>query len=90
MMSRVLGTHLSNRLAHKSTEFFDVCVFFVLLRLVYSFQRQHRQTYQEDDDLHGIWWVVPPTVMLAVIFHPNLNRSGDAYGGCCVWLIPSS
>jgi hypothetical protein len=56
-------------------QFFDVCVFFVILRLVYTFQRQHRQTYQEDDDLHGIFWVVPPTVMLAVIFHPNLNRS---------------
>merc|ERR1719231_425239 len=56
-------------------QFFDVCIFFTVLRLVYSFQRQHRQTYQETDDLHGIFWSVPPVIMLAMVFHPNLNRS---------------
>jgi len=56
-------------------QFFDVCIFFVVMRLIYSLQRQHRQTYQEEDDLQGIFWTVPPTLMLALVFHPNLNRS---------------
>jgi len=53
----------------------DVATFFVVMRLVYTLQRQHRQTYQEKDDLHSIFYTVPPCVMLAVCFHANLNRS---------------
>jgi len=53
----------------------DVAIFFVVLRLVYRMQRQYRQTYQESDDLHGIFYTVPPSIMLAMMFHPHLNRS---------------
>jgi len=53
----------------------DVSIFFVVMRLVYTMQRQHRQTYQEKDDLQTIFWTIPPCVMLAMCFHANLNRS---------------
>lgn len=53
----------------------DVAIFFVILRLTYMIQRQYRQTYQEADDLHGISWTVPASVMLGMCFHPHLNRS---------------
>ena len=56
-------------------QFFDVCVFLVVLNLVYMIHRQYKNTYQEADDLHGIYWVVPPCLLLGIIFHPHLNRS---------------
>jgi len=56
-------------------QFFDVCVFGVVLNLVYMIHRRYKNTYQEADDLHGIYWVVPPCLLLGIIFHPHLNRS---------------
>jgi len=56
-------------------QFFDVCTFFAILNLVYMIHRQYKNTYQEADDLHGIYWVVPPCLLLGIIFHPHLNRS---------------
>jgi len=56
-------------------QFLDVSIFFMLMRLVYTLQRQHRQTYQEKDDLHSIFWTIPPCILLGMCFHANLNRS---------------
>jgi len=56
-------------------QFFDVCTFFAILNLVYMMHRQYKTTYQEADDLHGIYWVVPPCLMLGMTFHAHLNRS---------------
>jgi len=56
-------------------QFFDVCTFFAILNLVYMMHRQYKNTYQEADDLHGIYWVVPPCLMLGMCFHAHLNRS---------------
>jgi len=56
-------------------QFFDVCTFFAILNLVYVMHRQYKNTYQEADDLHGIYWVVPPCLMLGICFHAHLNRS---------------
>jgi len=56
-------------------QFMDVAIFFVCLRLTYMIQRQYRQTYQEADDLHGIFWTVPACIILGIAFHPHLNRS---------------
>jgi len=53
----------------------DVAILALCLRMIYTIQRQYRQTYQEADDLHGIFWTIPPCVLLAAVFHPHLNRS---------------
>ena len=68
----------------EQTQFFDVCTFFAILNLVYMMHRQYKNTYQEADDLHAVYWVVPPCLMLGMTFHAHLNRSAAA------WMVASA
>lgn len=54
---------------------FDVSTVVVLMRLIYSMQREFRATYQAEDDLHSIFGTLPISALVAMCFHANLNRS---------------
>jgi uncharacterized protein with PQ loop repeat len=54
---------------------FDVSTVVVLMRLIYSMQREFRATYQVEDDLHSIFGTLPISALIAMFFHANLNRS---------------
>merc|ERR1719359_265632 len=54
---------------------FDVSTVVVLMRLIYSMQREFRSTYQQEDDLHSIFGALPLSALVAMCFHANLNRS---------------
>merc|ERR1719301_97537 len=54
---------------------FDVSTVVVLVRLIYSLQREHRSTYEGEQDLHGVFGVVPLCALAAMVCHANLNRS---------------
>jgi len=56
-------------------QMFDVTSVMVLLRLIYVIHRDCKTTYEEEKDLHPISNAIPFSVMLAMLFHANLNRS---------------
>lgn len=54
---------------------FEISTVGVILRLVYSLHRDYKTTYEPERDLHSIYNVVPLCVLVAMLFHANLNRS---------------
>jgi len=60
---------------HQVFQFFDISSLAAVIRLLYVIHHQHRDTYDAENDLHGIAWTIPASFMLAFFVHPTLNRS---------------
>jgi ER lumen protein retaining receptor len=60
---------------HQVFQFFDISSLAAVIRLLYVIHHEHRDTYDAENDLHGIAWCIPASFMLAFFVHPTLNRS---------------
>jgi len=60
---------------HQVFQFFDISSLAAVIRLLYVIHHEHRDTYDAENDLHGIGWTIPASFMLAFFIHPTLNRS---------------
>merc|ERR1719213_505349 len=56
-------------------QFFDVSSLAAVIRLLYVIHHNHQDTYDKENDLHGIAWTIPASFLLAYFVHPTLNRS---------------
>jgi len=56
-------------------QFFDVSSLAAVIRLLYVIHHKHQDTYDKENDLHGIGWTIPASFLLAFFIHPTLNRS---------------
>merc|ERR1719160_843271 len=56
-------------------QFFDVSSLAAIIRLLYVIHHNHQDTYDKANDLHGIFWGIPASFLLAFFIHPTLNRS---------------
>ena len=43
--------------------------------MLYVIHHEHQDTYDKENDLHGIAWSIPASFLLAFFVHPTLNRS---------------
>jgi len=56
-------------------QFFDISSLAAVIRLLYVIHHKHQDTYDKENDLHGIAWSIPASFLLAFFVHPTLNRS---------------
>jgi ER lumen protein retaining receptor len=56
-------------------QFFDISSLAAVIRLLYVIHHKHQDTYDKENDLHGIAWSIPASFLLAYFIHPSLNRS---------------
>merc|ERR1719502_364943 len=56
-------------------QFFDISSLAAVIRLLYVIHHKHHETYDAENDLHGIAWTIPASFLLAFFVHPTLNRS---------------
>merc|ERR1719407_472196 len=56
-------------------QFFDISSLAAVIRLLYVIHHKHQDTYDKENDLHGIAWAIPASFLLAYFIHPTLNRS---------------
>lgn len=62
----------------------DICSLLLVFQLLYTIHVQHNLTYQASHDSMPIYWAIPVCVIIAVLFHGNLNHS--PFFDCC-WFI---
>merc|ERR550514_1063659 len=60
---------------HQVFQFFDLSSLAAVVRLLYVIHHEHQDTYDKENDLHGIAWTIPASFLLAFFVHPTLNRS---------------
>merc|ERR1719218_28653 len=60
---------------HQVFQFFDISSLAAVIRLLYVIHHKHQDTYDKENDLHGIAWTIPASFLLAFFIHPTLNRS---------------
>jgi ER lumen protein retaining receptor len=60
---------------HQVFQFFDISSLVAVIRLLYVIHHKHQDTYDRENDLHGIGWTIPASFLLAYFVHPSLNRS---------------
>jgi ER lumen protein retaining receptor len=60
---------------HQVFQFFDISSLAAVVRLLYVIHHEHQDTYDKENDLHGIAWTIPASFLLAFFVHPTLNRS---------------
>merc|ERR1719407_299698 len=56
-------------------QFFDISSLAAVVRLLYVIHHKHQDSYDKENDLHGIAWMIPASFLLAFFIHPTLNRS---------------
>ena len=70
---------------HQVFQFFDISSLVAVIRLLYVIHHKHQDTYDKENDLHGIGWTIPASFLLAYFVHIAVHL----VKAVCMWVGPA-